>query len=412
MLVDRDFSFPAQHMFSIIPKDDPKQALIISRFLMAFGSYLMAIVFGLIAVVNGNTIIRPELIPIIIGGVILSNIYFYVVFRSGANKKYPDSSLTTRQIVVAMVWLLVIIFGDSENRGLFISIYALAMVFGIFQLQRRQMAKIAVFGFLSYCLIVAIDYFYFPFRFDLARESIRASILFGLLLWVTLFAGHIAELRSKLRRRNRDLSAALQEIGKLAKTDDLTKAYNRRYIMDSLSQEKLRCDRTSSTFSVCILDLDRFKTINDRYGHLAGDRVLMAFCERIRGALRGMDLVDNYSENRFFGRYGGEEFIVVLPETHLAGAMRCAERIRRVTEEASFDEVFNVTLSAGVCQYKAGETIEETLRRADGALYEAKDRGRNRIVADDNSALEEYEMAIGDRTKTNIIVGNFLAKKP
>ena len=228
-----------------------------------------------------------------------------------------------------------------------------------------------------------------------------------MLIWASLFAGHVSALRDELRRRNRDLSAALDEIGKIASRDDLTKAFNRRYIMEALKQEKSRADRTTSTFSICLLDLDHFKTINDRYGHLAGDRVLMAFSERIKGTLRGMDMVDNAESNRFFGRYGGEEFIVVLPDTRLAGAMRCAERIRKVTEEASFDEVFHVTLSAGVSQYQPGETIEETLRRADAALYEAKHLGRNRVVAEDNVSIGELEVDVSDSTRANIVVGPF-----
>jgi diguanylate cyclase (GGDEF)-like protein len=177
--------------------------------------------------------------------------------------------------------------------------------------------------------------------------------------------------------------------------------------MEALTHERARAERNNEPFSLCILDLDRFKTINDRYGHLAGDRVLMAFSERIRGTLRGMDLVDTLDRSRSFGRYGGEEFIVLLPGTPLAGALRCAERMRKVTEEEAFDEVFRVTVSAGVAEYRRGESIENTLRRADAALYEAKGRGRNLVVAEDHGAKEVYEMAVGDTTMTNIVVGPF-----
>ena len=397
-------------MYGIFPKNDPDQVVILKRFFIAAASYLMALGFGLYSVASGQSLIPSSWLPVIITGLLLTNVYFYFVIRTGANKRFGDKSLTFPQIAISLTWMLLLMFTDAQNRGLLSSIYIMIMMFGIFRLRRGEMVKLSIFALTGYAAIVALDYFFFPSRFDMTRESMRMIVLTGMFVWATLFAGHVSNLRNKLRRRNRDLRAALDEIGKLASHDDLTNAYNRRYIMEALAHEKSRSDRTASRFSICILDLDRFKTINDRYGHLAGDRVLMAFSERIKGALRGMDFVDSSAGSRFFGRYGGEEFIVVLPDTPLAGAMRCAERIRKVTEEEPFDEVFRVTLSAGVSQYKRGESIEETLRRADAALYEAKNRGRNRVIAEDQSATSEYELAVGDSTVTNIVVGPFGAK--
>ncbi len=398
-------------MPGIFPKDDPKQSLILKRFFMAFGSYMIAISFGVFSLLNGNSVITIPFLMVIVAGVILSNLYFYVVIRSGINKRYSDPSLTVPQLAVSLGWIACLMFSEAENRGLFLSVYTMIMMFGLFRLRFEQMVKLAVFAIAGYGLVLLGDLMFFPERFEPARELLRGGVLLGMLAWTSLFAGHVAELRDKLRLRNRDLSVALEEIGKLASHDDLTKAFNRRYIMDALKQEKSRADRSATTFSICLLDLDHFKTINDRYGHLAGDRVLMAFSERIKGTLRGMDLVDRAESNRFFGRYGGEEFIVVLPDTPLAGALRCAERIRNVTEEASFDEVFRVTLSAGVSQYVPGETIEETLRRADAALYEAKHRGRNRVAADDQFQENEIADEVSDATMANIVVGPFGAHR-
>ncbi|NNF15297.1 MAG: diguanylate cyclase [Gammaproteobacteria bacterium] len=397
-------------MYGIFPKDDPDQVIILKRFFIAAASYLLALGVGLYGVFSGHSFISRDWLPIIITGLVATNIYFYLIIRTGVNKRFAERSLSFSQIVVSLTWMLFLMFTDAQNRGVLLSVYIMIMMFGLFRLRRRQMFQLSVFALCGFSTIVAIDYFFFPFRFDLAREALRLIVLSGMLLWATLFAGHVSELRAKLRRRNHELSTALEEIGKLASHDDLTQAYNRRYIMEALVREKARADRTKSCFSLCILDLDHFKLINDRYGHLSGDRVLMAFSERIRGTLRGMDLVDTDSGSRFFGRYGGEEFIVVMPDTPLAGAMRCAERIRKVTEEEAFDEVFRVTLSAGVSQYHPGESIEDTLHRADAALYEAKHRGRNRVIAEDHSASSEYELPVGDSTITNIVVGPFGAK--
>lgn len=398
-------------MPGIFPRNDPKQSLRLKRFFMAFGSYMIAVAFGISSMLNGDSVISPGFLVVIFFGVVLSNFYFYIVIRTGINKRYSDPSLTLPQLATALTWMLVLMFGDAPNRGLFVSVYTMIMMFGLFRLQLDQMLNVAGFAILGYCTIVLGDYVFFPERFEPTRELLRGGVLIGMLLWAALFAGHVSELRNRLRRRNRDLSVALDEIGKLASHDDLTKLHNRRFIMDALKREKLRADRTSSTFSICLLDLDHFKTINDRYGHLAGDRVLMAFSERIKGALRGMDLVDQADSEHFFGRYGGEEFIVVLPDAPLSGAMRCAERVRQVTEEASFDEVFRVTLSAGVAQYQSSETIEEILRRADLALYEAKHLGRNRVAADNHLTDGELEQHVSENTMANIVIGPFGAKR-
>ncbi len=394
-------------MFSLFPKNDSNQVVILRRFFIAGLSYLMVAGLGVFSMVSGSSSLDSQWVPLILASLFATNLVIYTMLRSGFNKRFKDPSLTFHQICVALVWVLLLMYTDGSNRGLFLSVYLMIMMFGVFRLRREELRGLAVFALLGYLIVVLADRTYFPQRFDLMQESLRFSVLAAMLVWVTFFVGHVSLLRTELRRRNRDLSAALDEIGKLATQDDLTKSFNRRYIMEALGREKLRADRTGVCLSLIIIDLDHFKAINDRYGHLSGDRVLMAFSERIRGTLRGMDLVDTVDRKRFFGRYGGEEFIVVLPDTPLAGALRCADRIRKVTEEDSFDDVFKVTISAGVSEYHNGESIEETLRRADAALYEAKNRGRNRVMAEDLSVANEYEIAVGENTVTNIVVGPF-----
>ena len=145
-----------------------------------------------------------------------------------------------------------------------------------------------------------------------------------------------------------------------------------------MSEASARADRTGTPFSIAIFDLDHFKDVNDQFGHLAGDRILTAFAERARAEVRRLDRLDHHEGA--FGRYGGEEFIVILPHTSLPGALECAERIRKVTAEREFEDRFHITLSAGVAEYRIDEAIETTLRRADEALYAAKQAGRNRVI--------------------------------
>jgi diguanylate cyclase (GGDEF)-like protein len=172
----------------------------------------------------------------------------------------------------------------------------------------------------------------------------------------------------------RNLRLKEQDLRKMAQTDPLTGANNRGYFMELLHTEIKRCQRYSHTFSVLMLDLDNFKSINDTRGHAAGDEALRTMIRVFQSSgLRQSD---------FWGRIGGEEFAITLPETALHAAAEAAERIRAnlVKTAVSYDnDKFFFTASIGVSQYKPGDALETLLQRADQAMYEAKQTGRNRV---------------------------------
>lgn len=174
----------------------------------------------------------------------------------------------------------------------------------------------------------------------------------------------------RLRRTN-------EKLDKLARTDELTDLANRREVERRLEVEVERARRYGSPLSAVILDLDHFKAVNDRYGHQAGDRVLQRFARLLHDGVRSPDIV---------GRYGGEEFVIVLPESGREGA---TELVRRILEDVrgtsieSGGETIEITSSAGVATLMdAEESPSELLRRADDALYRAKEEGRDRVVAE------------------------------
>jgi two-component system, cell cycle response regulator len=164
----------------------------------------------------------------------------------------------------------------------------------------------------------------------------------------------------------------------LAVTDPLTGLHNRRYLDSHL---KLLIDRALARgrpLSVCITDIDRFKSVNDTYGHDAGDEVLRDFAHRVRSTVRGADLAC---------RFGGEEFVVVMPDTPADAAAAIAERLRIIVENSGFalpnsDTPLSITASLGIATLNPeGDTPEALLKRADMALYQAKNNGRNQVVA-------------------------------
>jgi diguanylate cyclase (GGDEF)-like protein len=170
---------------------------------------------------------------------------------------------------------------------------------------------------------------------------------------------------------------------RLATIDPLTGVYNRRTFLELADRELARCGRTGSDLSVIMLDLDHFKRVNDSFGHLTGDEALRRFVALAQGCLRRADLIV---------RYGGEEFCVLLPEVHLEEASALAERIRvavakspMVIDSPIGSAIVPITVSAGVAslQHSDGGNIDHLLQRADAALYEAKNQGRNRVFTGD-----------------------------
>lgn len=168
---------------------------------------------------------------------------------------------------------------------------------------------------------------------------------------------------------NDTLKAQLLE---LATTDFLTGAANRRHFVAALQTEVERMGRQPGAFSVIFLDVDRFKQVNDSFGHETGDRVLIGVAQLIRSHLRKTDVL---------ARYGGEEFAILLPQTQLEGAFTLAEKVRHALQENSFADIGSVTASFGVATCDRNESPDQFLKRVDQSLYEAKVGGRNRVVS-------------------------------
>lgn len=160
------------------------------------------------------------------------------------------------------------------------------------------------------------------------------------------------------------------EIIKLSETDKLTQLYNRYKLDNALEKEFKRTKRTLIPFAVILLDVDYFKQVNDRFGHQTGDIILRELAAILKKSIRSTDMV---------GRWGGEEFIFILPDTDEIGAMQLAEKIRKQISETHFSHPERITGSMGVSVYREDSSLETIISRADQALYAAKHRGRNQV---------------------------------
>lgn len=369
-------------MFSLVPKDDPKQAVRVRRFFMALGSYLVWVGIVVYCKLQGFFLLPDRFIPLFVGPLLLGLVGIYLALRTGASKRFADPSLTVLQIFFATIVIMVTIYFTDQARGVMLLVYLVTFVFGIFRLTVMQFLGLTALALAGYGVVIAALFAFRPESINLRLELLQLAVLGLVLPWFSMVGGYLSGLRHRLAHSNAELSQALTTISELAVTDQLTGVYNRRRMVEVLEKEKALADRGGPAFAICLFDLDHFKKVNDTLGHLHGDMVLRAFGQGLLGTLRTQDTL---------ARYGGEEFVLVLPQTDEQGALACAERVRLLARELRFPEFppgFCVTVSAGVAVYGPGEEIENLLARVDAAAYEAKQKGRDQVACSGGPAGE------------------------
>jgi len=362
---------------------DPALARRAKRQLLGLASYLMFVLPLAYAVHNGWMRFGYRGLGVFVLIAVVVNLGFLLAIGSGFSRRFADPGLVTAQVVAAVVMGLGIDVFVEEARILPVMLLFTALFFGVFRFGRMQYVLLSSAAVASYAAVLLFKH---PpgqwsgegFRLELLHLMVLAVIL----LWLSLLGSYVAALRSGLAARKNELAAALERLKELASRDELTGLHNRRYLMEALEQQHDRARRHGEPFALCLLDLDHFKRINDDHGHGVGDEALRAFADRVRGQLRRMDIVGRGDGDCTFGRYGGEEFLLVLPYAGLDAAIACVARLHGIVHAQPFPTsagTLRLTFSAGIANHRAGETVSGMLRRADEALYRAKSAGRDRI---------------------------------
>ena len=281
---------------------------------------------------------------------------FYALIRSGWNERRKDPSLSVSMMLASISVNTYVLYSMQAGHGAFLLIYLVSMLFGVFHLSTERMLRVAAFILVLYGLVIWAHWS--PEGTNSHVELLQWAVLAFVAVWFSLMVGFIHTLMARVDESEFDV---------------LTGAYTRRRLFEILRHEKFRADRGAGPLCVCLLDVDNLKRVNDTLGHQAGDLQLRMVVLAVQKELRNIDYV---------GRYGGDEFVLVLTQTPMAGARECADRFRRALELRSRNEVgagLAVTVSVGIAEYRSKESIMQTVRRADAALYRAKAGGRNRI---------------------------------
>jgi diguanylate cyclase len=301
---------------------------------------------------------------------------FAVLSETHFSDRFEDHHLTVCQVAGHIAIQLGFLLAAPEIGYAFLNV--LFLIFGVAALRMTPRQAAMAWTFTALSLAPIFLFIQAPIGMPVATttERFAAALCFVLTIGQCAFVGLYGDsLRKKLYKRGTELSEANRRIAELAELDELTGSFNRRCIMRMLDDEINGARRSKAPCSIALIDLDWFKRINDAYGHPTGDEVLRTFAITVFANIRNIDR---------FGRYGGEEFLLVLPDTPDDGAARILDRLRAIIADldwTAFSPGMRVTISAGVATLRGNETPDALLARADRALYAAKARGRNRITS-------------------------------
>lgn len=352
----------------------------LAEFRMAIGLYALWIGLVYVSVALGQTVVPHAAAVVLLGGIAATNALFLLIARSSILHRPPQATVTLAQCIIGVTWATLFTFLVDAPGDLVLGMYASAFVFSVLRVSRRSLLHLALFATLSFSIVVLLkEVRAVPGR-AVWPELMRILVFTGVIVWLLLYGRHLHHLKSKLSARNDHLRIVIDRISQAAERNHLTKSFNRHYILDSLTREKGRTDRSNHPFSVCVLDIDHLDEARVTHGPLVCDRILKQVARHVRGELRAMDGCKSGGNRHSFGRFSEAEYIVILPQTNQAGARRCAERIRAAIELDPIDAEHAATISGGVVEYHRGETIPELLERADDALSLARSYGGNQIV--------------------------------
>lgn len=294
----------------------------------------------------------------------------YATIRASVRLHLSPTLINTLQSTYAMACVIAAYALLGPMRGFTISILTVVLVFGGFSSTPRQLRAICIvtvtmLGLTMLSMSLTESERYLP-----QEEMVNFIMASAMLAAVTCLAGMLSRLRRELKLRRQELADALARIQDRATHDELTQLANRRKMLLALAEEAARRDRSGQTLCVAVIDLDHVKRINDTLG----DAALRQFAEQAQACVRRGDLL---------ARWGGEEFLVLLPRTDIDAAQVVLERIRtRGRAIAARDPrgAIPVTFSAGVAESPVGEAVELAIERADVAMYRAKREGRDCVL--------------------------------
>ncbi|TAL20349.1 MAG: GGDEF domain-containing protein [Aquabacterium sp.] len=353
---------------------DEKMQLGISMCLLACSLYLLwFLIVGLVFLPHG--LASPQLCLLYMSQELAACLVFYPLVRSGLTRRWSDPLLVMPQMLWANTGLIAGYVASDQVRPVMLQTLCLVQVFGFLSLKPRAARFMGVATIVMLLAMLPLAAAFGAPAFVLTDEILRIAATCFVIGLLTLQSAGFARLRERVLRDRRELRRTLEELRRISMHDALTGLLNRQAMQERIEDERERARRTGSGFCVALLDLDHFKRVNDGHGHQTGDEVLAGFARAACATLRETDVL---------ARWGGEEFVVLMPDTSPGPAgLVGLHRLRAHLAERSLSEAvpaLRTTFSAGMAASHPGESLAQLMERADQALYAAKEQGRDRVV--------------------------------
>lgn len=301
---------------------------------------------------------------------------FGLLSETGVNDRFKDHYFVMPHAVAATLQLLIFTYLAPQVGAQFLCTLFVVISFSTLRTTLSQNVVLWTLMAVGIAILFLLRDQPISMSFHNYLERITTMLMLLLTTGRCMFLGIFAHSqRLSLHARGIALVAANRRVEELAELDELTGSFNRRCIMRLLDDEIIVAQRNKTACSIALIDLDWFKRINDAYGHPTGDEVLRTFAITMFANMRDVDK---------FGRYGGEEFLLVLPDTPHDTAIQIVDRLRAIVaglDWSAFSDALTVTISSGIATLGAAETPDALLARADSALYVAKAQGRNRVAS-------------------------------
>ena len=316
------------------------------------------------------------LAPVAVWALVLAGgfLAFFVLIRSGRNLGLSEPSLTVPQMVFAILCGAAGYAIAGEGRGGAFPIVMVIFMFGMYALTARQIWRVGLFAVVVLGATMATMSRLRPEVFVPAVESSHFFMIAVMVPAVAMLTSQLSRMRERLRRQKKDIAIALVRIQDLATRDELTGLINRRHMIDLMEQERQRGVRSGQTFCIAMLSLDEHAALSAALGEPYGDELLKCFAREALAAIRISDLLS---------RWNGAEFLLMLSDTRSSLARLSLERLRDRIRNLSADPATpraHAGFSVGVTEHRAGETVAQTIERAEMALQNAHAAGTNRVV--------------------------------
>jgi diguanylate cyclase (GGDEF)-like protein len=297
------------------------------------------------------------------------------------NLSFNDPDLSLVQMMWAITLVLAGAWFATDMKPLIIMTGLSLIMMGTNRLDGRALLMFKVFGISMYVLLLALENARQPAQIVWDSEVITLTAYsLALMFGPALIRREKSVLQDELIDRNQKLAEALSKSNSLAIRDELTGSFNQRHLVELLVHQKAMADRRDYIFSICCIDLDRFKRVNYLFGNHIGDMVLKNFARISESVVREVDCV---------ARLEGEEFVVVLGGSSEQDALVVANRIRSLLQELEISPdkpEYRITASAGIAQYRPTESTEDLMKRAAYSLYRAKRSGRDAVIIAESDA--------------------------